>query len=74
MLYGIEVSYCAAWSALEPKGPYQEFIERWTHPAFRDYVMRLKSLAEGEKDATSQDLFNEVLRHEEAFWSMTMGG
>lgn len=72
VLYGIEVCYYAAWSALEPKGPYQEFIERWSHAGFRDYVIRLKRLAESETDATSQILFNDVLRHEEAFWSMTM--
>ncbi len=74
MLYGIEVSYYAAWSSLEPRGPYQEFIERWSHSAFRDYVIRLKSLAESETDATSQRLFNDVLRHEEVFWSMTTNG
>ena len=73
-LYGIEVSYCAVWSAVEPQGPYREFIERWSNPSFREYVAELKRLCERRTDASSQALFNEVLLHEEAFWTMSMSG
>jgi thiaminase len=73
-LYGIEVSYYAGWSGLAPEGPYREFIERWSNPEFGDYVTGLRELAESNVDSGSQALFDEVLRHEEAFWTMTMGG
>lgn len=74
LLYGVEVSYCAAWSAIEPRGPYREFIERWSSPGFSEYVAELKHLCERRTDASSQRLFSEVLRHEEAFWTMSMSG
>jgi thiaminase/transcriptional activator TenA len=74
VLYGIEVSYYAGWSNLTPEGPYQEFIERWSNPEFGAYVAGLRELADGHIDARSQPLFDEVLRHEEAFWTMTLGG
>ncbi len=71
ILYGVEVSYLAAWSALEPEGAYAEFIERWSNPHFREYVGVLRRLAEMEICPASQPLFNEVLRHEREFWRMT---
>jgi thiaminase/transcriptional activator TenA len=74
VLYGVELSYFAAWSALRPEGPHAEFIERWSNPAFRDYVVKLRGLAEDASDASSQPLFNEVLRHERDFWAMTWSG
>lgn len=73
-LYGVEVAYYAAWSALQPRGPYAEFIERWSNPGFRDYVLLLKGLAEESLHDSSQLLFNEVLRHERDFWTMTWSG
>lgn len=74
VLYGIEVSYYAGWSSLAPEGSYREFIERWSNPDFGDYVVGLRDLADRHVDARSQPLFDEVLLHEEAFWTMTMGG
>ena len=74
VLYGIEVSYYAGWSSLTPEGPYREFIERWSNPEFGAYVAGLRELADACVDARSQPLFDEVLRHEEAFWNMTMSG
>jgi len=74
MLFGVEVSYLAAWSALEPKGPYAEFIERWSNPRFEEYVQALRRLAEEHHDAAGQQLFNEVLVHEREFWRMSREG
>jgi thiaminase/transcriptional activator TenA len=71
MLFGVEVSYLAAWSALEPKGAYAEFIERWSNPRFEEYVRALRRLAEEHHDAAGQQLFNEVLVHEREFWRMS---
>ncbi len=34
ILYGVEVSYLCAWSALEASGPYAEFINRWSNVHF----------------------------------------
>lgn len=74
VLYGVEVAYLAAWSALGPEGPYAELIARWSSPAFRAYVSRLRALAETAPDPTSQPLFDEVLRHERDFWAMAWSG
>ncbi len=74
MLYGVEVSYLAAWSALEAKGPYQEFIERWSNPAFADYVDSLRRLAEGYPHERAQAAFNGVLEAERDFWRMAWEG
>ena len=41
MLFGVEASYLAAWSALAPTGPYAEFIERWSSADFAAYVEAL---------------------------------
>jgi thiaminase len=73
-LYGVEVSYLTAWSALRRDGPYAEFIARWSSGPFRDAVLRLKSLAEEAPDASAQGLFDGVLRHERAFWTMVWSG
>jgi thiaminase/transcriptional activator TenA len=73
-LYGVEVSYLTAWSARRPEGPYAEFIARWSSGPFRDFVLRLKALAEEAPDASAQGLFDEVLRHERAFWAMVWAG
>jgi thiaminase len=74
MLYGIEACYLAAWSSLKPEGSHQEFIERWSHPRFRDYVVKLRRLTESQTDATCQGLFDQCLRYEKDFWSMAMNG
>ena len=73
ILFGVEVSYLAAWSALESAGPYAEFIERWSNPAFADYVTALRSLAERYPHETTQEFFNRVLQHERDFWQMSSG-
>jgi len=74
IVFGVEVSYLAAWSALKAAGPYAEFIERWSNPAFADYVASLEALAERYKDARQQAAFNRVLELERDFWRMSWEG
>jgi thiaminase len=74
ILYGVEVSYLAAWSALPPQGPYSEFIERWSAPAFQRYVAGLQGLAERHPHDAAQEYFNQVLEHERDFWRMAWEG
>lgn len=73
VLFGVEASYLAAWSALEPKGPYAEFIERWSNPGFAQYVESLGRLADRYRHEASQTYFNRTLEHERDFWAMTWG-
>lgn len=74
ILYGVEASYLAAWSALAPTGPYSEYISRWSSEAFRAHAERLRECAEADCDSTSQLLFERVLRHEKDFWDMAANG
>lgn len=74
ILYGVEVSYLEAWSLLPPQGPYQEFIERWSNPAFRQYVAALDRLVDQYPHAGAQEPFNRVLEHERDFWKMSWEG
>ena len=73
-LFGVEASYLAAWSRLEPAGPYAEFIERWSNAGFQEYVESLRVLTESNPHAANQRHFNEVLAHERDFWRMTWEG
>jgi thiaminase/transcriptional activator TenA len=73
-LFGVEASYLAAWSSLEPTGPYAEFIERWSNAGFQEYVKSLRVLTESNLHAENQRHFNEVLVHERDFWRMTREG
>ncbi len=70
VLFGVEVSYLAAWSTLPREGPYAEFIERWSSAAFIDYVSALRVLAERYPHEEAQRVFDAVLRHERDFWKM----
>ncbi len=74
ILYGVEASYLAAWSALAAQGPYAEFIARWSTPAFREYVGLLERLAAQHPHPAAQDYFNQVLVHERDFWKMAWEG
>jgi len=74
VLFGVESSYLAAWSAIPPAGPYAEFIERWSNPAFADYVSALGGLAERHPHPSAQPGFNQVLEHERDFWRMAWEG
>ncbi len=74
IFYGVEVAYTVAWSTLEPRGPYTEFIERWTSEDFQAYVHSLGELADQHRHPRQQEMFNAVLRHERDFWRMTLEG
>ena len=74
ILFGVEASYHAAWSALAPSGPYAEFIKRWSNPDFGAYTTTLGGLAERNLQEAAQEHFNEVLAHERDFWKMAWEG
>ena len=74
ILFGVEASYLAAWSALPPSGPYAEFIERWSNADYGAYVEALGGLAEQHSHAAAQEHFDEVLMHEREFWRMSWEG
>ena len=74
ILFGVEVSYLAAWIALKPEGPYAEFIERWSNENFVEYVEGLQELADDNFHTEQQENFNQVLRFEHEFWQMTWEG
>ncbi len=71
ILFGIEASYLAAWSALDKRGPYVEFIERWSSEPFANYVGILRELAERYPHPAAQQHFDLVLAHERDFWKMS---
>jgi formylaminopyrimidine deformylase / aminopyrimidine aminohydrolase len=70
MLFGVEASYLAAWSALTPAGPYEEFIARWSSRDFAAYVQALGGLADRHPHEAAQQHFNQVLVDEREFWKM----
>lgn len=74
IMYGVEVAYTVAWVKLEAKGPYAEFIDRWTSAEFQRYVNELLRLADTYPDLGQQPAFNEVMHHERDFWQMTWKG
>jgi thiaminase/transcriptional activator TenA len=74
MLFGVEASYLAAWSALAPSSPYAEFIERWSSVEFAAYVAALGGLADQHPHEEAQQYFNEVLVHERGFWKISWEG
>ncbi len=74
ILFGVEVAYTVAWGKLEAKGPYAEFIERWTSTEFQQYVAELLRLADAHRHPGRQPAFDEVMRHERDFWRMTWTG
>ncbi len=74
LFYGVEVAYTVAWGRLEVRGPYTEFIARWTHEDFQAYVRVLSRLVDEHPHPRQQAMFNEVMRHERDFWRMTWEG
>jgi thiaminase/transcriptional activator TenA len=71
VLFGVEASYLAAWSAFVPAGPYAEFIARWSSVDFATYVEALGEIADRHPHEGAQQHFNEVLEHEREFWLMS---
>ncbi len=74
IFFGVEAAYCVGWGRCEPKGPYAEFIERWTGPAFVKYVQALQGLVDAHPHPDQQAEFDEVMRLEHDFWGMTWKG
>ncbi len=74
LFYGVEVAYTVAWGRLEVRGPYAEFIARWTHEDFQAYVRVLSRLVDEHPHPRQQAMFDEVMRHERDFWRMTWEG
>ena len=71
MLFGVEASYLAAWSALVAACLYSEFIARWSSVDFAMYVEALGGIADRYPDEGAQRFFNEVLVHERECWQMS---
>jgi len=71
ILYGVEASYLAAWSALNAEGPYAEYIRRWSNEPFGTYVQGLEEQTVQYPHPDQQERFERVLRHEKDFWRMT---
>ncbi len=75
-LWAVELAYLEAWRSAAPgEPPYQPFVERWTSPAFADFVSHLQqaaqaALASGQSDQEAKEVFLEVARLERAFWEM----
>lgn len=72
-LWTLERVYLDAWHTGQPgAASYREIVERWTSPAFADYVAELEHLVDEALPETpspeQEDAFTEVLRLEAAFW------
>jgi thiaminase len=74
ILFGVEASYLAAWSALRAEGAYAEFIERWSTLAFGEYVAALQAIVERIPDERQPPAFRRVLEFEKEFWLMAWEG
>jgi thiaminase/transcriptional activator TenA len=70
IVYAVEVAYTVAWGRLAPKGPYAEYIKRWTRRQYLDYVVELMKVVDQSSHPDQQIAFNEVMRHEGDFWMM----
>jgi thiaminase/transcriptional activator TenA len=81
-IWTLERTYLEAWEGARPAAePYQEFVERWTAPAFRSYVDDLQAtvdrqleVAGTEQVREAEDAFLWVTHYERGFWDMAMGG
>jgi thiaminase/transcriptional activator TenA len=74
MLFGVEASYLAAWSAFAPAGPYAEFFARWSSADFAGYVEALGGLVDRHPHEAAQQHFDEILVREREFWKMAWQG
>ena len=79
-LWAVELAYLEAWRSAAPgQPPYQPFVERWTSPAFADFVAHLQqaataALASSQVDHEAEKAFLEVGRLEREFWQMAWSG
>jgi formylaminopyrimidine deformylase / aminopyrimidine aminohydrolase len=69
-LWVLERVYEKAWAAAaSPTSPFAEIIDHWATPEFSHYVSALGELATVDGQ---QELIDEVLTHEVAFWDMAL--
>jgi thiaminase len=69
-LWVLERVYLLAWTvAASSASPFSEFTDHWTTPGFTDYVEALGALA---APGGHDDLIDDVLSHEVAFWDMAI--
>ncbi len=82
VLWACERAYLDAWTNAAPGAPrYEEFVRRWTQPAFRTYVAELEDAArralqeapEAVRRAADQ-AFRQVAELERDFWDMAWEG
>lgn len=71
--WATEHAYLHAWSTVRgdapPSGPYADWIENWTSPAFGAFVAALGRLVDEHADpAAALPLAHEVLAFEAGFW------
>ncbi len=81
-LWACERAYLDAWTQAAPGAPpYEEFVRRWTQPAFHAYVSGLEACArralEDAPEAVrhaAEEAFRAVADLEREFWNMTWEG
>ena len=79
-LWAVELAYLEAWRSAAPgQPPYQTFVERWTSPAFADFVSHLQqaaavALTSSQVGHEAEKAFLEVARLEREFWQMAWSG
>jgi formylaminopyrimidine deformylase / aminopyrimidine aminohydrolase len=81
-VWALNKAYYDAWSTALPGAPkYKEFVDRWTTPAFKDYVDGLKNavnrvLASASKEdrALAEVYFLWIALYEKDFWDMVLNG
>lgn len=73
-LWAIERAYLDAWSYAAPGAPaFREYVDRWTTPAFADYVAGLETLVDADDPADDPDVDRvvaDVAVMEREFWDM----
>jgi formylaminopyrimidine deformylase / aminopyrimidine aminohydrolase len=74
-LWAIERAYLDAWRSAQPAtARYQEFVDHWTVPAFRAYVMGLQTAADSALERCASEpaehAFQRIATLERAFWDM----
>jgi thiaminase/transcriptional activator TenA len=73
-LWALERAYLDAWRGASPGAPaFREYVEHWTNDAFATYVTALEVATTrvlGQSAGAEREAFQEVARHEQAFWEM----
>jgi formylaminopyrimidine deformylase / aminopyrimidine aminohydrolase len=78
--WAVEAAYLEAWTTAAPGAdPYRSFVEHWTSPEFAAFVSavegacdRALAVASDDEVAAAADAVRTTLRHERAFWDLTL--